>query len=71
MASSPSIPPTLVTESSSEEEDLFPRSWNWSQKSYRKMEVMGKKDKVLNAMKLEFTREIVVVEEGIPIGDLN
>ncbi|ERN13548.1 hypothetical protein AMTR_s00041p00234090 [Amborella trichopoda] len=69
LASSPSIPLVLVTESSSKEK--VPRSRNWSQKPYRKMEVKGKKDNMLNAMKLEFTGEIIVVEEGIPLGDLN
>ncbi|ERM95362.1 hypothetical protein AMTR_s00008p00189260 [Amborella trichopoda] len=71
LASSSSIPPILVAESSFETEDLSARSCNWSQKPHNKMEVMGKKDKMLKAGNLEFTGEIVVVEECILVGDLN
>ncbi|ERN12927.1 hypothetical protein AMTRI_Chr07g78460 [Amborella trichopoda] len=71
LASSLGIPPILVTESSSKEEYLSPRSRNWSQKPYRRMEVMEKKDKMLKSMKVEYTWEIVVVQEDIPVIDLN
>ncbi|ERN03023.1 hypothetical protein AMTR_s00205p00023380 [Amborella trichopoda] len=71
LASSHCLPPILVTESSSKEEDLSPRSRNWSQKPYRRMEAMEKTDKMLKSMKVEYTREIVVVDEAIPILDLN
>ncbi|ERN08681.1 hypothetical protein AMTR_s00017p00218110 [Amborella trichopoda] len=35
------------------------------------MEVMGKNDKMLKAMKVDYTGEIVLVEEDIPVVDLN
>ncbi|ERN06774.1 hypothetical protein AMTR_s00005p00155670 [Amborella trichopoda] len=70
MASSSFFPPVLVTESSFEEEDLSPRSRNWSQK-YKKMEIMLKKEKMLRAGELVFFGEIVVVEECIPVEELN
>ncbi|ERN12873.1 hypothetical protein AMTR_s00050p00108240 [Amborella trichopoda] len=71
MASSSGIPLVFVIGSSSEEENLSPRSRNSSQKPYKRMEVMGKKDKILKGEKLEFTKEIVVVEENIPIANMN
>ncbi|ERN15481.1 hypothetical protein AMTR_s00036p00241070 [Amborella trichopoda] len=71
LASPIGIPPVLITEASSLEEDLSPRSRNWSRNPYRKTEVKEKKEKILKSMKVDFTGEIIEVEEDVPVSDLN
>ncbi|ERN17998.1 hypothetical protein AMTR_s00046p00144260 [Amborella trichopoda] len=71
LASCPDTPPILVTELSFEEENLSPRYPNWFKNQYNMMEVIGKTAEMLIAMKLEYTGEIIVVEEAIAVEDLN
>ncbi|ERN18244.1 hypothetical protein AMTR_s00055p00094360 [Amborella trichopoda] len=71
MASSIGLPQVLVTESSAKEEDLSPRSHDWSRWAYKKLEAKEKKEKLLKSMKVDFTGEVIVVEEALPVFELN
>ncbi|ERN09132.1 hypothetical protein AMTR_s00014p00169490 [Amborella trichopoda] len=71
LASSAGTSPIMLIESSSSEGDLSPGSRNLSKKLYKMMKVLSKTTMIFKAVQVEYTGEIVVVEEGIVIGDLN